>query len=81
MTDADTDRPTIESLLATSDVYITVTMQTANAQGASAQRWHCRITQYNAYGALVQVFNPLHNKGLLLSWAAILTVEPVPSYE
>jgi hypothetical protein len=81
MTDADTDRETIDSLLATSDVYVTVTMETANAQNASAQRWHCHITQYNAFGALVQVSNPLHNKELLLSWAAILTIEPVPSYE
>jgi hypothetical protein len=80
MTDADTERETIESLLA-SDVYVTVTMETANAQGVSVQRWHCHITQFNAFGALVQVYSPLHNKGLLLSWAAILTVEPLPSYE
>jgi hypothetical protein len=81
MNDADTDRETIESLLVTSDVYITVTGETANAQGVSVQRWHCHITHYNALGALVQVYSPLRNKELLLSWAAILTVEPVPSYE
>ena len=81
MTDADTERETIESLLATSDVYIMVTMETANAHGVPAQRWHCHITRYNAFGALVEVYNPLHNKELLLSWAAILTVQPVPSYE
>ena len=81
MTDADTDTDTIESLLATSDVYITVTGETANAQGVSGQRWHCRIIRYNTLGALVQVYSPLQNRELLLSWAAILTVEPVPSYE
>ena len=81
MNDADADRETIETLLATSDVYVTVISEAAHAQGVSTQRWHCRIIRYNAVGALVQVYSPLRNKELLLSWAAILTIEPVPSYE
>ena len=48
MTDVGTERETIESLLATSEVYITVTMETANAHGVPAQRWHCHFTRYNA---------------------------------
>jgi hypothetical protein len=81
MMDAETEVETIEALLASNDVYVTVSADTAKTKGVSMQRWHCRITHYNAFGALVQVYSPLQNRELLLSWAAILTVEPVPSYE
>ena len=75
------DVETIEALLASNDVYITVTADTAKAYGVSTQRWHGHINHYNALGALAQFYSPVQNKEIFLSWAAILTVETVPSYE
>jgi hypothetical protein len=54
---------------------------TINAYGVSAPRWHCHINRYNTFGALVEVYGPLPDKEVFLSWAAILTIEAVPAYE
>jgi hypothetical protein len=75
------DEETIEALLATNGVYVAVNADTAKAHGVSTQRWHCHITGYNAFGALVRVYSPLSDRALFLSWAAILSIEAVPSYE
>jgi hypothetical protein len=75
------DVETIEALLASNDVYITVTEDTAKAYGVSTQRWHGHIHHYNVLGTLAQFYSSVQNKEIFLSWAAILTVEAVPSYE
>jgi hypothetical protein len=79
--DVETDEETIEALLATNEVYVTVTEETAKAHSVSMQRWHCHIMHYNAFGALVHVYSLLPDREIFLSWAAILAVEPVPAYE
>jgi hypothetical protein len=74
MIDRDPDMETIEALLATNEVYATVSADVANAHGVSTQRWHGHIKRYNTCGALVQIDSPLQNRELLLSWAAIVAV-------
>jgi hypothetical protein len=75
------DEMTIEALFATNEVYMLVNADTAKAHGVSAQRWHCHINGYNTLGALVHVYSPLSDRAIFLSWAAILSIEAVPSYE
>ncbi len=81
MMDRDPEAETIDALLATNEVYITVTEDTAKAHSVSTQRWHCHINRHGALGALVQIYSPLQNREIFLSWTAILTVEAVPAYE
>jgi hypothetical protein len=72
---------TIKTLLATNEVYLAMSADTAKAHGASAQRWYCHINGYNAFGALVQIYSPLAGSEIFLSWPAMLRIEAMPVYE